>query len=464
MTRRDEFEQGGNGELVELGQGAALPFPAKGFGLQALTAAVGTGIVSAVAREEDAHMHLVGVLLEPAEEALEAIPVFRPRLAVLLAVAGFAIDDEALLLGGQRGERHVGADFPLLREDEQIFLRIAVDFALPALDRAGVDREGVVGHREAVVDLDDAAEAAAFRAGAERGVEGEQRRRRGAKRAAGFRRMQAARIVAQLRYFLMADWRLPLGEKVNFVPAEVQRGFNRFEEARLLRVAQRDAILHHEEVSDFRERFDVDEEVIDPMHAIADDHAHVGLAFQTLEDFGPGEVFGPLHLETDAHGAFGMGGVGLGPDRLRRVVLDLFSGRGIEAFGDVAEPHFEEIGQLRHRADGGARSLDGVGLLDRDRRADVFDRVHLGLVEQFEELPRVSAESLDVTSLALGVQRVEDQRRFTCAAQAGDDDVAAKWHIEVEALEIVLPDAAQADALKRRTGWHGGGRNHGFTK
>ena len=67
VAERDE--EIGDGELVELGQGAAVPFPAERLGLEALAAAVGAGIVGAVAREEDAHVHLVGVLLEPAEES-----------------------------------------------------------------------------------------------------------------------------------------------------------------------------------------------------------------------------------------------------------------------------------------------------------------------------------------------------------------------------------------------------------
>ena len=86
--------------------------------------------------------------------------------------------------------------------------------------------------------------------------------------------------------------------------------------------------------------------------------------------------------------------------------------------------NFEEVGELGHRADGGARGLDGIRLLDGDRRADVFDRVDLGLVEEVEELARVGGEGFDVTALSLGVQRVEDERGFAGAAQAGDDDVS----------------------------------------
>jgi hypothetical protein len=45
------------------------------------------------------------------------------------------------------------------------------------------------------------------------------------------------------------------------------------------------------------------------------------------------------------------------------------------------------------------------------------------------------------------VERVEDEGGLARAAQAGDDDVFAERQIEIEALEVVLAHAAQADAL-----------------
>jgi hypothetical protein len=99
------------------------------------------------------------------------------------------------------------------------------------------------------------------------------------------------------------------------------------------------------------------------------------------------------------------------------VVLDFFAGRGIEALGDVAEPDFEEIGQLGHRADGRARGLDGVGLLDGDGRADVLDRVDLGLVEQVEKLARVGGTS---RRSGAGPRRGACRRRGrTCPRRSG---------------------------------------------
>ena len=99
------------------------------------------------------------------------------------------------------------------------------------------------------------------------------------------------------------------------------------------------------------------------LREIPEVHGDVFRLWQLL----PVERIGGLcDFETDEQSAARVGGGGFFPGRLWVVVLDFFASGGVEAFGDMAEPDFEEIGQLRHGADGGARGLDGVGLLDGD--------------------------------------------------------------------------------------------------
>ena len=147
------------------------------------------------------------------------------------------------------------------------------------------------------------------------------------------------------------------------------------------------------------------------------------------------------------------------PDGLRVVVLHGLTGSRIEAGGDLGEPDFEEIRELSHRAHRGAGGLYGVRLLNGDGWPDVFDGVDFGFVEELEELARVSGKRLDVAALALGVEGVEDEGRFAGATEAGDRDVAAQRDIEIEALKIVLADAAETDAL--RGGTRGGDGSSG---
>src|SRR4029077_8258162 len=105
------------------------------------------------------------------------------------------------------------------------------------------------------------------------------------------------------------------------------------------------------------------------------------------------------------------------------------------------------IVDLGHRADGRARTLDGIRLLNGDCRRDAADIVNARLVHSIEELPHVWTERFDVTSLAFSVNRLECQTRFAAAAGAGDDGQFSQRKIDVDPFEIVLARAANLDAI-----------------
>src|SRR5690606_33208797 len=92
-----------------------------------------------------------------------------------------------------------------------------------------------------------------------------------------------------------------------------------------------------------------------------------------------------------------------------------------------------------------ARAAHGVRLVDRDRGWDALDALHLWLVHAVEELARVWRESLDVATLALGIQRVEHERGLAGAGNACHDDELAERDLEVEVLQIVLARAVDGD-------------------
>ena len=124
--------------------------------------------------------------------------------------------------------------------------------------------------------------------------------------------------------------------------------------------------------------------------------------------------------------------------------------------GGTREQQLQMIVELGHGADGGARGSHRVGLIDGYRRRNSFDTVDQRLVHPVQELPRVGGEGFDVAALALGVQRVEYQRGLAGAAHSGHDDQLVERKIEVEAFEIVLAGAADADGIRARRveGWH----------
>ena len=96
------------------------------------------------------------------------------------------------MLGGEVGEGEVGGDAEAAGGLDEVLLRLAIDLAFPAFERAVVDGLGAVGDGEAVVDLDDATETAAGGAGAKGGVEGEERGGGGAETLAGGGGVKAA--------------------------------------------------------------------------------------------------------------------------------------------------------------------------------------------------------------------------------------------------------------------------------
>ena len=140
------------------------------------------------------------------------------------------------------------------------------------------------------------------------------------------------------------------------------------------------------------------------------------------------------------------------PGGVRAARDDDLAAGGVDQVGAVGEPDFEPIAELRHRADRRARGADRIALLDGDGGADVLGGIEGRRREQLEELADVRAERLDVAALSFRVQRVEDQGGLAGSAEARDHDQLADGDVHVEALQVVLADAAEADGV-----WSGGG-------
>ena len=127
----------------------------------------------------------------------------------------------------------------------------------------------------------------------------------------------------------------------------------------------------------------------------------------------------------------------------------------------VREPrkeHLQIVVDFRDRADGAARGADVVDLLDGNGRRDADDGVHLGLVHALKKLPRVRRERLHVTPLALGVDGVEREGRFSRSAWPGNDAQFTERQVEIEALEVVLTHAANLNHVGKRRGAGGHGQ------
>ncbi len=140
--------------------------PEQRLGLEPRARALGARIVRAVLREQHADVHLVGLRLEPREEALHAVPLLLPPRAL-------AVEHPGALLGREIAPRHGRRHAALRREAHEVVLALLVALRLPRLDRAFGERLALVRDHEPPVDADRAAEAAAVLACAERRVERE---------------------------------------------------------------------------------------------------------------------------------------------------------------------------------------------------------------------------------------------------------------------------------------------------
>jgi hypothetical protein len=81
--------------------------------------------------------------------------------------------------------------------------------------------------------------------------------------------------------------------------------------------------------------------------------------------------------------------------------------------------------------------LDGIDLLDGDRRGNAFHIIDVGLLHPLQKLAGVGRERFDIASMAFGIDRIESQRRLARTAQTGDDGQGATGEIEVKVLEIM---------------------------
>ncbi len=430
--------------------GAPQP-PQERLGLEARPGAGGAGRVGAVARQEHAHVHLVGARLEPREEALGAVPD-------LLGPRPLALDHPAPGLGGQLAPGHVQRDAAQLRELLQVLLALGVGLGLPGLDGPAAQALGLIRDDQAVVDADGAPEAAAGLAGAERGVEGELARGGRAVGEVALRAVQLARVAPGRKRLRRVGLVHQL--HVHAAAPDPQRGLEGLEHAAALGAAHPQAVLHHLQEEAGR-RGSGGLAALLPRglalghwscrhrHRLAE-VARVALAVEELAHLLEGEVLGYLDREGEVQARVAGGGGARG-----EVLVDALGGVGPHGLAaapavqlrHAGEQQLQVIVELGHRPDGRARGAHGVGLVDGDGRRDAGDRIHLRLVHAVQELARVGREGLDVAALAFRVEGVEDERGLARAGHAGDHHQLVQRDVEVESLEVVLARATQGDGV-----------------
>ena len=350
---------------------------------------------------------------------------------------------------GQFGERHVHRDLVLLARLREIGLTLLSGGGLPRLHRTFGERLRAIRDGQMVVDADDAAEAFAGRARADRMIEAEERGRGlGVFEIAG----GAVELVGEVFRALGFEFRI----RVEFVNrqssfAEVIRLLAGFGETGAVRRRELQAILDDREVRDVR--CEVRKGFVDAENLGADEEPLVALLDDEVERFLERELLGKWNGEGDQ--AFRPRMIGRGgtrpcqrvPHHRRRLRAHELAALLAVKLREVRPEQLHVVAQLGHRADSRARGADGVALLDGDGRWNAFDAVNLRLVHPVEKLPCVRREGLDVTTLAFGEKRVEGEGTFAGAAEAGDDGELPDRDIEIEILEVIVAHSAQADGV-----------------
>ena len=180
-----EFSRLADLERVPVGEAPCADPIRKGCGIQAFSAAHAARIVGAVAREQDADVHLVRLRLEPAEPAEHA-------RELPLVPAAVALEHDGALLRLQLRPRHVQRNAVALAELLELAALPGRRLPAPRTHRALRERSRRIWNDFSDVDAERATEATAFGAGTDRRLVREQARAR------RFERLRAARAAEPL--------------------------------------------------------------------------------------------------------------------------------------------------------------------------------------------------------------------------------------------------------------------------
>jgi hypothetical protein len=137
----------------------------------------------------------------------------------------------------------------------------------------------------------------------------------------------------------------------------------------------------------------------------------------------------------------------LADDLARRARRDLAAAQVAALLAGPRVEHAQVVVDLGHRADGRARVRRRRLLLDGDGGRQAADLVVLGLFQLAQKLARVGRQRLDVAALALGIQRVEGQRRLARPGHPGKHDELALGDRQLVDVQVVLARAANDDEI-----------------
>ena len=281
---------------------------------------------------------------------------------------------------------------------QQILPALAVASCLPGLDCSLRKAQLLVGHDESVIDAHGSPKSTACLASASRGIEREMagqwiRIVNVAPRTVQHRREHARRVrVSLLVQLVDGKPALPMAEC----------RFEALDDAGALSRPQPSPVLDDLEHS-----------------ALLTMDSGVPLLFQEVPNLLRRKVVRNLHRKCDQHhaGFLFPASIGSGSDGpvhgFRSVAPDGVSAGPAEELRAPGVQQLEMVIELGHGANGGPGCAHWVRLIDRDSGGNPLDPVGLGFVHPVQKLASIRRKGFDISPLALGVNRVERQGRFS---------------------------------------------------
>jgi len=193
-----------------------------------------------------------------------------------------------------------------------------------------------------------------------------------------------------------------------------------------------------------------DDRLLEHAYPIVDLHACEAVVAKLVQQLAVLALAAPHHRrEHDEAGPLGELHH-LVDDLLGRLTDDRPAAHRAMRLADTGPQQAQVVIDLCHRAHSRAGVSRGCLLIDRDRRRQPLDRVHVGLVHLAQELPGVRGQRLHVPPLSLGVDRVERQRALARARQARDHHQRIARQRQRDVFEVVLPSPRDDYLVARR--------------
>ena len=178
-----------------------------------------------------------------------------------------------------------------------------------------------------------------------------------------------------------------------------------------------------------------------------DAHPGEALSSEAADHLGVGALLAPNHGSQQLIA----GALRQQQDLIDHLVDALRTDRAItlRAMGltSAAEQQAQVVLDFRDRSDGGAGVVAGGFLIDRNRRRQPLNGVHIWLVHLAQELSGVSGQTLDVAALTFRKNRVKSERAFAAATNAGEHHQLVAGNGDVDVLEVVLASATHPDHI-----------------